>query len=106
MQVGVYIPTSLHKLLPTECSVSGLIRQALKDAGEDNRLLIQAFATREAFNTNKGEIKKYTTYFPEDEHKAAVELADRYLLSLTQLIRILLEGALFNAGKWPPEQKD
>lgn len=106
MQVSLYLPTELHKALPSECSVSGLIRQALKDVQDDHLLLVQAFAARGAFNTGHRETKKYAIYFPEDEHKAATELAEQYLLSLSQLIRILLEGVLFNAGKWPPEQKD
>ena len=106
MQVSLYLPIELHKALPVECTVSGLFRQAAKDASADQNLLVQAFAARGSFDTIQSTLKKYSVYFPEDEHREATELADRYLLSLSQLTRILLEAALFNAGKWPPEQKD
>lgn len=107
MTTTIRIPTSLHSALPREASVSGTIRSLLAGAVANHDVLIAAIANRRYFfSTPQDEIARHMIYIPANEQEEASHLAAKYLLSLNQLIQILLEGAMFDDGKWPPAEKD
>ena len=101
MTIALRIPETLHRALPAEVSISGMVRDLLTAAISNNEILAVAFANRAGYRAAQLDIKRYAVYLPKEEQEAAIELADRYLLSLNQLIQILLEDVMYRAGKWP-----
>lgn len=106
MSIALRIPTSLHKAIPSETSVSSMIRSLLAGAVANHDILVAAIANRRYFDTPQDEIARHMIYIPANEQHEASRLAAKYLYSLNQLIQILLEGMMFDAGKWPPTEKD
>lgn len=102
MIVAMQLPERLHSTLPTDCSVSGLIRRILESAAENPGVLAEAFASRAEFDSPQESMKKYGVYLPEEEADRANKLAAKFLISRNQLIQLLLENVMFRAGLWPP----
>lgn len=113
MSITIRIPTSLHRAIPSlqqmdsrEASVSSTIRALLASAVANHATLIAAIANRRYFSTPQDEIARHMIYIPAKEQEEASYLAAKYLYSLNQLIQILLEGAMYDVGKWPQTEKD
>jgi hypothetical protein len=103
MQYGIRIPPALHAAIPEGHSVSGLIRQLLSNAIEDPGAVLAAFSTLPQVDVDKTTPQRYALYLPDVEQAKASALAEKYRLSLNQLIQIMLEDLLFRAGRWPIE---
>lgn len=102
----VTIPRSLHKAIPRETSVSNIIRQVITDAVVYPDKLPAAFASRLGFKAEDGDTHRYSVYITEEESANGKELAARFLLSFNQMVQILLEDLLFQAGRWPTSKQD
>lgn len=101
MTVAIYIPPELHEALEGVESISAAIRALLRHAANDPQALASAFAARALFHADTSPVKRYAVYMPHEEKENAKEVADRYLLSLSQMVQILLEDMLYRAGRWP-----
>ena len=101
MQYGVRIPPTLHSTIPTGQSVSGLIRQLLIDVIEHPETVAAALVNVYTITPSLEPAKRYAVYVPDEEYSKACIFAERYRLSLNQLIQILLEDLMFRAGRWP-----
>lgn len=102
MSVHIRIPSSLHRLIPSEVSASSMVRQLVTSAAANNDLLIAAIANRRYFDTPQDEISRHMIYMTGQEQEEASKLAAKYMYSTNQLIQILLEGIMYDAGVWPP----
>lgn len=103
---AIRIPSALHSAIPQDLTVSSLVRQMLIEAVADPLVLASAFQSRAEFSAPQDDVKRYAIYLPDKEKEEATEVADRFLLSLNQMIQILLEDTLYRAGIWPPPELD
>lgn len=107
MTAALNIAPELHETLSGSVeSVSSAVRALLRHAGETPEALPAAFAARALFKAETSGVKRYAVYLNQEEKAIAKELSDRYLLSLSQIVQVLLEDMLFRAGVWPPAGVD
>lgn len=97
----IKIPRSLHNALPQNMAVTNRIRHIIADAIDHPHKLPSAFASRLKFEASPEELHRYSVYVTEEERIEGTKLASRFLLSYNQMVQILLEDLLFQAGKWP-----
>lgn len=100
--IAIRIPQALHNAIPQDISVSSLVRQLLEQAVDNPGTVVAAMQTRLDFEPCTDPAQRYSVYLPEREKDEATPVAERFLLSLNQLIQILLEDTLHRAGVWPP----
>lgn len=99
--IAIRIPPELHKAIPDTHSVSGMVRQMLASAVENPEAVVSAFATVGQISTTRSPDRRYAIYMTDEENAKASLVAERYLISLNQLVQILLEDLLCRAGRWP-----
>lgn len=104
MAFHIRIAPSLHGSLPSEASVSAIVRSVINDAVANPEALISAFANRMSFNAPAEADKRYAIHISDAEREAGDLLAAQFNLSTNQMVQILLEDLMFRAGRWPVDK--
>lgn len=95
------ISPELHYAIASVEGVSPTIRALIRHAADNPDALPAAFAARALFKADVSPVKRYAVYVTHEEREAAKDLSERYLLSFSQIVQVMLEDMLFRAGRWP-----